>query len=176
MIDRLTRRRMIAVSGAAAAPFVLAACGQAADEEERSEEADPELLNAVLAQHLAVEALAGGPGANGDPVIAGIAGAREASITMLEGFISEGDGEPTSDPAEQAQGESATEALILQLQDSIEVALDSVGDLSAPAYRQAVHRFITEDAASLAALRSGLGEDVAPDSFVFGPPVAEEEE
>lgn len=176
MSARITRRRMLAASAAAGAPLALAACGQASEEDDRSEADDPDLLNAVLAQHLAVEKMAKsldftevlGPGET-----KALLEARKHSISELEAFIAERDGEATTEPAEQAEAESQAEALALQLEGSIEASLEVVGDLSAPAYRQAVHRFITEDAVNIAALRSQLGGDIAPDAFVFGPPASE---
>ncbi|MDX6586253.1 MAG: hypothetical protein QOI31_726 [Solirubrobacterales bacterium] len=174
LAHRFTRRQMIATSAAVSAPLVLAACGKAADpDDDRSEDADPDLLNAILAQHLAVldAAEAAGDGPLPD-VTQELATQRKDSTAKLESFISERDGDATTDAAEAAKAESPTEALILQLEDSIEVSLNSIGELSSPAYRQAVHRFVTEDAAALAALRSETGEEVAPDSFVFGAPVS----
>lgn len=177
LASRMTRRRMLAASGAAAgSPLFLAACGQtSAPDDERSEENDPDLLNAVLEQHLAVSDLAkaAGDGPLAD-VTAELESQRKDSISQLEGFVTDRDGEPAGEPADPAQAESATEALVLQLEDSIAASLDAIGDLSSPSYRQAVHRFITEDAAALAALRSETGGDVAPDAFVFGAPAADE--
>lgn len=168
---------MVVASGTAVgAPLLLAACGTTSDEEERSEANDPGLLNAVLAQHLAVLQATQGIAA-GDPAALAseeLMSARRDSITDLEAFVAERDGEATTEPAESAQAESRTEALALQLQDSIETSLEVIGDLSSPAYRQAVHRFITEDAAALAALRSVTGDEVAPDAFVFGAPISTE--
>ncbi|MDQ3758706.1 MAG: hypothetical protein M3331_01995 [Actinomycetota bacterium] len=174
---RMSRRRMVVASGAAVGvPLVLAACGTTSEEDERSEANDPELLNAVLAQHLAIlEATQGIP--TEDPAAVAseqLMSARRDSVSDLEAFVAERDGEATTEPAETAQAESRTEALALQLQDSIEASLEVIGDLSSPAYRQAVHRFITEDAAALAALRSVTGDDVAPDAFVFGAPISSE--
>jgi len=174
LAHRLTRRRLLATSAAAGAPLVLAACGQASDpDDDRSEDADPELLNSILEQHLAVEdaAKAASDGPLPD-VTQELATQRKDSISKLESFISERDGDATTNAAEGAQAESPTEALILQLEGSIDAALDSIGELSSPAYRQAVHRFVTEDAAALAALRSETGEEVAPDAFVFGAPAS----
>jgi hypothetical protein len=178
MSARISRRRMITASSAAvAAPAVLAACGKAADaEDDRSEDDDPDLLNPILARHLAVldaaEAASDGPLPD---VTSELASQRKDSTTELESFISDRDGDAVSKPADSAQAESPTEALIMQLEDSIAVSLDSIGELSSPAYRQAVHRFITEDAAALAALRSEEGSEIAPDSFVFGAPATDEE-
>jgi hypothetical protein len=171
MSARISRRRMLAASSAAvAAPAFLAACGQSSDaDDDRSEENDPDLLNAILEQQLAVEKLA--KAAKGGPlpdVTSELASQRKNSISELESFISERDGDATTTPADAEQGESPTEALILQLEASIAASLDSIGDLSSSAYRQAVHRYITEDAAALAALRSETGDEVAPDAFVFG--------
>jgi len=179
MSARISRRRMLAASSAAvAAPAFLAACGQASDEEDdRSEENDPELLNAILEQHLAVEdaAKAAEDGPLPD-VTSDLAAQRKDSIRQLGSFVAERDGEATKQPAETSQAESPSEALILQLEDSIAASLEGIGELSSTAYRQAVHRYITEDAAALAALRSEIGDEVAPDSFVFGAPASSEED
>jgi len=175
---RLTRRRMIAASGAAVgAPLVLAACGDTADpDDDRSEDNDPDLLNAILEQHLAVEDLTKAAGDGPLPDVTDeLAAQRKDSISQLESFIADRDAEATTAAADAAEAESATEALILQLEDSIAASLDSIGDLSSPTYRQAVHRFVTEDAAAVAALRSETGGEVAPDAFVFGAPASEEE-
>jgi hypothetical protein len=175
---RISRRRMLAASGAAVgAPLVLAACGEAEDEkDERSEDNDPDLLNAVLAQHLAVQdavdTAADGPLPE---VTKELSAQRKKSVAELEGLISDRDGEATTEAADTSEAESATEALVLQLEDSIAASLDSIGDLSSPTYRQSVHRFITEDAAALAALRSQTDGDVAPDAFVLGAPTSEED-
>lgn len=176
---RLTRRRMIVASGAAVgAPLVLAACGQTTDaDDDRSEDNDPDLLNPILAQHLAVEAAANAAEDGPLPdVTQELATQRKDSISQLQGFVADRDGDATTDAAEAASAESPTEALIMQLEDSIATSLDSIGDLSSPAQRQAVHRFVTEDAAALAALRSETGDEVAPDSFVFGAPVTKEDD
>jgi len=169
---------MVAVSGAViGSPLALAACGTTSEEDQRSEANDPDLLNAVLAQHLAVLEATQGIDVTEDPGIiasAELMPARRESIQQLEAFVAERDGEATTEPAEAAQAESRTEALALQLRDSIEASLEVIGDLSSPAYRQAVHRFLTEDAAALAALRSITGDDVAPDAFVFGAPISTE--
>ncbi len=179
-LPRMTRRRMVAVSGAAVgAPLSLAACGTTSEEDDRSEANDPELLNAVLAQHLAVVEVADTASSNAPeevvPSLDRLRTLRERSAGELEAFISERDGDATTEPADRAQAESPSEAVSLQLEDSIAESLEVIGDLSAPAYRQAVHRFITEDAAALAALRSQLGGDIAPDAFVFGAPSSTED-
>ena len=152
------------------APFTLAACGQTSDpDDERSEDEDPDLLNAILEQQLAVAALAREAGAG--PLAAetsALAKQRKSSVAELEAFIAEREGKATTEPAAPAEAESATEALALQLEDSIAASLAAIGELSSPAYRQAAHRFVTEDAAALAALRSATGGDVAPDAFVLG--------
>ena len=169
---------MLAASGAAVgAPALLAACGQTSDaEDERSEDEDPALLNAILEQHLAVaDAAAVAEDGPLPDVTSELAKQRKGSISQLESFISERDGDAASEPAEAAQAESPTEALVIQLEDSIAASLEAIGELSSPAYRQAVHRFIAEDAAALAALRSETGGEVAPDAFVFGAPSADEE-
>jgi len=165
---------MVVVAGAAlGAPLAIAACGSA--EDERSEGDDPDLLNAVLAQHLAVLEAAEAVDSIAAPASAAtsaLVSARNDSITLLEAFVGERDGTATTQAAELAQAESPAEGLALQLEDSIEASLGAIGELSAAAYRQSVHRFITEDAAALAALRSVTGGEIAPDAFVFGPPMS----
>jgi hypothetical protein len=178
MAVRITRRRMLAVSGAAVgAPVFLAACGATTEaDDDRSEGTDPDLLNAVLEQHLAVQDAAEAAGDGPLPeVVETLTAARKDSVAQLESFITERDGDATTDAAAASEAESATEALVLQLGESIEASLAAIGELSSPAYRQAVHRFITEDAAALAALRSETGGDVAPDAFVFGAPASSED-
>jgi hypothetical protein len=175
---RISRRRMLAASGAAVGSSAfLAACGQASDPDaERSEEDDPALLNAILEQHLAVaDATAAAEDGPLPDVTSELATQRKDSISQLESFISERDGDASTQPAETADAESPTEALAVQLEDSIAASLEAIGELSSPAYRQAVHRWVTEDAAALAALRSELGGDIAPDAFVFGAPASEED-
>ena len=163
---------MVAASAlAVASPLALAGCGNASSGDSRSAEDDPELLNEVLAQHLAATAAIGPLDETEEPAgleREALRKARTASIEQLESFITEADGEVSAEPAERVQAESAVEALARQLESSIEASLAVVGELSAPAHRQAVHRYITEDAATLAALRAVLGEDVAADAFVFG--------
>lgn len=173
LAHRISRRRMIAASGAAlGAPLALAACGQTNDaDDDRSEDADPDLLNAILGQHLAVSQLSGEIDSAIDPgldVITTLKEQRKDSVTELEAFIAERDGERVEEPAEPAEAESPAEALSAQLEDSIAATLDVIGELSSPAYRQAAHRYVTEDAAALAALRSITGGEVAPEAFVLG--------
>ena len=169
---------MFLTSGAAvSAPLALSACGASA-EDSRSAADDPDLLNTVLTHHLAVQALLKDIDETellGPPDTDVLLEAREDSIAQLEAFVSESDGDAATEPAEGAQAESQAEALASQLEESIEASLEVVGELSAAAYRQAVHRYITEDAATLAAVRLQLGEDVAPDSFVFGAAAVDEE-
>lgn len=171
---QFSRRHMLASSGAAvAAPLALAACGST-EADDRSAGNDPDLLNSVLAQQLAVLAALKSASGNATPladVVSSLTSAREDSTSELESFVKERNGTPTTDAAETASGESPAEALVVQLQDSIEASLAAIGDLSSATYRQAIHRSITEDAAALAAFRSQTGDEVAPDSFVFGAPV-----
>jgi hypothetical protein len=170
---------MVAVTGAAVgAPLALGACGSTTEEDERSEADDPGLIGAVLAQHLAVtDILAAVEGA--EPAVVGVANtlsdARKDSISELEGILAEAESDTAAEAAETATAESVVGALSLQLESSIEASLEVIGDISVPAYRQSIHRFITEDAAALAALRSQLNGEIAPDAFVFGAPSETEE-
>ena len=171
----LSRRRLLAVSGAtlaAGSSAVLAACGAAADDEEASPEEDAAALNEILAQQLGViEAVEAGLGALPttvkQPVFA-LRTERLRSSKDLAETIGELGGAATTEAAPQAaQAESAVEGVARQLEASIAGSLAAIGDLSSER-RQPVARAIFEDAAVLAVLRSELGEDVAPDAFVFG--------
>src|SRR5688500_11488604 len=100
---RITRRRLVVATGAAAgAPLALAACGTPDELEERSEGNDPDLLNSVLAQQLATEEAASAFNKSADPAARAaaksLAATRKESISQIESFITERDGEPTDEP------------------------------------------------------------------------------
>ena len=175
---------MLAVSGAtlaAGAPVVLAACGTTDEDEEVTPEREAELLNAVLAQQLAVleTAPAVRNQGRGDPVdeldksVLDLERARKRSAEALEVQIEELGGEPATEAAARVTNvERAVEGLARQLEEAIAASLDAIGELS-PEQRQPVHVAIVEDSAVLAELRLVLGEDPAPDAFVMGPPAEE---
>jgi hypothetical protein len=178
---KISRRRLLAASGAtlaASAPVALAACG---DTEEDDEDVSParqaELLNAILAQQLAVSEAAGHVSGNAPADAAAIAAAlrnlRDRSEQELESTIEDLDGTPTTDAVGLAGGESPTEGLARQLETSIAATLQAIGELP-PERRQPIQQAITDDAAALAGLRSVLGEEIAPDAFVMGPPSSED--
>lgn len=177
----MSRRRLLAASGAtlaAGSPVALAACGATEEDEEVSPDREAELLNAVLAQQLAVfeaveAALRSAPSSVREAIFLAREGRRD-SIEELEATISELGATPASQPAASAsQAESAVEGLGDQLEVAIAATVAAIGELS-PERREAVYRAITEDAATLAAIRDTLGEEIAPDAFVLGPPGAEE--
>jgi hypothetical protein len=172
---RISRRRLLAASGAtlaAGAPVALAACGSDEDEDVSSER-EAELLNSVLAQQLAVmdaarEASSGAPQA-AVKAAAQLTNLRDRSSQALETAISDLGGAPTSEPAELASAESPVEGLARQLETSIAASLTAIGELS-PEQSEPVHNAIVEDAGALAEVRIVLGEEPAPDAFVMGPP------
>lgn len=175
----LTRRRLLATSGAAAfagSPLALGACGTDDEVDESAPERQAELLNAVLAQQLAVveaaRAAASAAPRELAPAASQLRNLRRRSAEALATEVSDLDGEPAGPVDLVGQAESAVEGLGDQLEASIAAALEAIGDLD-PERRVPVHRAITEDAAVLAAVRATLGEKPAPDAFVFGPPVAE---
>lgn len=179
----LSRRRLLALTGAGAAAgssAFLAACGAAAEQEdEASPEEQATALNEVLAQQLAVrdaakavEALqrSGPPGPPEEAVAANAAllNLRDRSIQELRKAISELGGNATKKPAlRAAQAESPVEGLARQLDASLAACTRAIGQL-APEQRQPVQRAVAEDAATLAVMRSVLDEDPAPDAFVLG--------
>ena len=80
---------------------------------------------------------------------------RKESISQLEAIRRpSATGKPRTSQPRPPRPKAPPRRSPLQLEDSIEASLASIGDLSSPAYRQAVHRYVTEDAAALAALRS----------------------
>jgi len=180
---RFSRRRLLVASSAtlaAGAPLAMTACGAAEEADTSSPEREAELLNEVLAGQLAVvealQAATGGAPKKTQAVILSLFAKRQKSTKGLGALIRELDGTPTEAAAESIAAESAVEAATRQLEASIATSLDAIGELTTDAYRQAVHRAITEDAATLAALRDTLGEDPAPEAFVMGPAVRPEAE
>lgn len=177
---KLSRRGLLVASGAtlaAGSSAALGACGAVEEDEAASPAREAELLNEVLAQQLGVIDAAGAVEGNA-PALASATSAtlrelRDRSARELEAAISDLDGTATSEPADTAGGESPTEGLARRLEVSIAASIEAIGEI-APERRGAVHRAITEDAAALAALRSVLGEEIAPDAFVMGPPKARE--
>ncbi len=177
----LSRRRLLAASGAtlaAGAPAVLAACGSSDEDEDVTPAEEAELLNAVLAQQLAV-ASAAGEASKASPgevrqSIKLFARDRDSSAQALAVEVGDLGGTPTEEAVDLIGAESAVEGLARQLETSIAASLAAIGEL-APERRAPVHQAIVEDAALLAAIRSVLGEEIAPDSFVMGPPSSSEE-
>ena len=173
---RLTRRRLLAASGAtlaAGAPAALAACGTVEEDEDVSPEEEAGLLNQVLPQQLAVieaakQAIKAGP-ADAVKVAKSLDEERLKSTQELEAEINDLGGTPASEAADLVGAESAVEGLARQLEASIAATLEPLGELS-PESRQPVHRAVVQDAAALAAVRDTLGEEPAPDAFVMGPP------
>ena len=173
---RISRRRLLAASGATlavGAPVALGACG-AEEDEDVSPEREAELLNVVLAQQLAVlEAARALSRADATAALGSaldeLVRRRSDSSESLDAAITDLGGTPVSEPAELVGAESAVEGLARQLEASIAAALEAIGELS-PEQRTPVHDAIVEDAATLAELRVVLGEDPAPDAFVMGPP------
>lgn len=172
----LSRRRLLALTGgtaAAGSSAFLAACGAVAEEDEVSPEQQAAALNEVLAQQLAVSAAATAVKRSVPPEQAGAASAallnlRDRSIKDLRKAIGELGGGATAEPAPRAaQAESPVEGLARQLEASLGACTRAIGDL-APERRQPVQGAIAEDAATLAVMRSVLGEHVAPDAFVLG--------
>jgi hypothetical protein len=177
----LSRRRLLAASGAtlaAGGPAVLAACGSTEEDDEISPDEEAELLNAVLAQQLAVAEAAGeaatSAGGGIRQSVKLFARDRDRSAQALAVEVEDLGGTPTEEAVDLVGAESATEGLARQLETSIAASLAAIGELT-PERRAPVHQAITEDAAVLAAIRSVLGEEIAPDAFVMGPPSSTEE-
>ncbi|CAN5205509.1 hypothetical protein BH24ACT23_BH24ACT23_12140 [soil metagenome] len=180
-LPRTTRRRFLASSGIAlSAPLALAACG-AEEAGESSTAENAAALNQVLAAQLALEEALMPLGEQGStvagavPTVERLASEVGKSTAELEDFIAEAEGEPTQTADDVVAAESPTEGLVRQLERAIATEIDAVRELSVNSYRQAVHGYVVENAAALAHLRSILGEDPAPDAFVFGPPAGDEQ-
>jgi hypothetical protein len=177
---RLTRRSLLAASGAtlaAGTPLAVAACGETESEDEDvSPERQAELMNQVLPQELAVldaaDAVRGNAPAAAAATAAALADLRDRSTQALDQAITDLEGTPDDQAAEQVGGESPTEALARQLETSIAASEEAIGELP-PEHRLPILRAVIEDAAALAALRDALGEEPAPDAFVMGPPAEE---
>ena len=164
---------MLAVSGTTLAAGALAACGTTEEDEEVTPEREAELLNDVLAQQLGVIEVLDPDSSNSpdelQPIFDRLNTIRQRSARALENTIRDQDATPTDEPADTVGGESPTEAVARQLEHSIAGSLAAIAELT-PQTRLPVHQAIVEDAATLAAIRNTLGEEIAPDAFVMGPP------
>ncbi len=168
----ISRRHLLAVSGAGSAALALSACGAAAtgDPEETEPEREAEVLGEVLAAQLAVvEAgrLAIGNAPEGlDSAIESLSDARKASAEDLGAAVTKLGGSPSDAPADNVAAESPVEALAGQLDAAIATSLDAIAEITTDAYRQLVHRGVTEDAAYRALIADTLGEEPAAEAFV----------
>jgi hypothetical protein len=166
----ITRRRLLAASGAGlagtGAAAALSACGT--EIEDPSAERDVELLNAALAAQSAVVSAFEIEDARLLGPVQGFA--EEASRQVQElGRAIEGAGGTAAETDESPpEAESPTEAAALALEDAIAAYHAAAGALSTAGLNRMVLEFIAADAAQLAALRGELGEDQAPEPFVTG--------
>ena len=92
---------------------------------------------------------------------------RKQSAQQLERVIDDLGGTAVDEGVGIVGAESPTEGVARQLEQAIAVSLEAIGEVT-PETRLPVHRAIVEDAAALAAIRSVLGEEIAPDAFVLG--------
>ena len=170
---RLSRRRLLAASGAtiaAGSTAVLAACGAAEEEDQRSPVRDVELLNQVLAGQLALRDMVRSLPAGSGPLALAVdelIGAVHGDIEGLQDAIGDLDGTPTDVPATRSDHyESGIEGLRDRLDRAVADAVAAVADLSTPELVQTVYGIAFGDAAYATLMRDTLGEDQASDAFV----------
>jgi hypothetical protein len=169
----ITRRRLLAISGAGlaggGAAAALAACGT--EVEEPSTERDVELLNAALEAERAVAELYKSPaslsGAGAEAANSFRAEAEDQVDELTEAIETAG-GTPSETQPETPEAESVIEAGVLALENTIAAYHAAIGDLSTADLRAMVLGFVATNAAQMAALRGVLGEEQAPEPFVTG--------
>jgi hypothetical protein len=173
---RITRRRLLAASGAGlagtGAAAALSACGT--EIEDPSAERDVELLNEALAAQGAVAAaydlaqdfdlLTSGAG----DAVAAFSKEATTQARRLQAAVESGGGTPSEDEPQAPEAENPLESITLALNDAIAAYHAAAGALSTAELNRMVLEFVAADAAQLAALRGELGEDQAPEPFVTG--------
>lgn len=167
----LSRRGLLAASGASLSALALAACGTATQEEdEPSPEADAELLNELLA---AEEALAGvysaAPNLSGAErkMVDRFALDNAANVRALRDAVTERGGEPAS-AAEGMVGGTGFGPLITAESRAIAAGIAAIGGLSEGSAKQLVQAIVMGHAARVAVLRSVEDGSPAPEPFVMG--------
>ena len=171
--NRLSRRRLLAASGATLAvgsSVVLAACGKSEDDEGSPEE-NAEKLNKVLAAQLAVQeairpAVESQVKGSLEPALQALSEETDKLIQDLTDAIEASDGSPTDAAVAGSEAESAIEGLRDQLNVAILTATEAVADISEPDAVATVYKAVFTDAANVSVLNDVLGEDPAPDAFV----------
>jgi hypothetical protein len=172
----ITRRRLIAASGATlaagGAAATLTACG-GDGRTEPSAERDIELLQRALDAQASVSDLyrVARRQALDPPVVNAIETFDRRSSRnqrQLALRIEDAGGTPAEPDIRTPAAESVVEAIGIALDDAIAAEHGIVGHLSSPAARRTVYEAMTSDAAQLAAFRGILGEVQVPAAFVTG--------
>lgn len=166
----LTRRRLLAASGAtlaAGSAAVLAACGS--EEEGPSEAEVAAALNGMLAaeealleQYRATRLPGGLQGA-----LPGIRRAIEADVRMLRTAVADRNAEPAG-PAENFPSGGDAAALAAGESTALAAALEAIGPIGDAELRTGVQGAITNHAIRAALLRDAAGEPVVGEPFVMG--------
>jgi hypothetical protein len=174
----ITRRRLVAASGAGlaagGAAALISACG-GDGREEPSAERDTELLQRPLAAEATLSDLyrraqrqqLDQPVAEAVEAFGEQASRHERQLTRQ---IGNAGGTPAGADTSPPAAESVVEAIRLPLDDAITAAHGIVGDLSSPQARRTVYEVMTANAGQLAAIRGTLGEEQVPVAFVTGRP------
>ena len=164
----ISRRGLLALGGAAVAGTGVAACGT--DEYPRDEGRDPELLGAMLAAELGVEASAKANEKQPQEaqavaeLVSAIARASAARVRTLRGLAQDAGGSEANQP----QGAPTLPALADASERAIAAYHEGAGLLSNPDLRSTASSYLAQSAAEVAALRGQLGDDPVPAAFVTG--------
>lgn len=166
----VSRRGLLAASGASLSALALAACGAAREEEEPSPEADAELLNELLAEEELLNGVyRNAPRMQGAErkMIDRFAFAAAENVLTLRQAVSERGGEPAG-PAEGMVGGTGLLPLITAENRALAAGIGAIGGLSEGPAKQLVQAIVTGHAARVAVLRSVEEGSPSPEAFVMG--------
>lgn len=166
----MSRRGMLAASGASLSALALAACGAVQEEEEPSPEEDAELLNELLAAEEALGGVySGAPDLSGAEraMIDRFALDTAGNVRALRDAVTERGGEPAG-PAEGMVGGTGFGPLITAENRAIGAGIAAIGGLSEGSAKQLVQAIVMSHAAHVAVLRNVEDGSPAPEPYVMG--------
>ncbi|HEY8465795.1 MAG TPA: hypothetical protein VIL04_03235 [Solirubrobacterales bacterium] len=166
----VSRRGLLAASGASLSALALAACGASQEEEEPSPEEDAARLNELLAAEELLDGIyRNAPRSSGAErrMIDSFAFAAARNVLTLREAVTERGGEPAG-PEEGMVGGTGLRPLIIGENRAIAAGISAIGGLTEPEAKRLVQGIVTGHAARVAVLRSIEEGDPAPEAYVMG--------
>lgn len=170
LASAVSRRGLLAASGASLSALALAACGATREEEEPSPAQDAERLNELLAaEELLNNIYRSAPQASGAErrMIDSFAFAAARNVLTLREAVTDRSAEPAG-PEEGMVGGTGLRPLIIGENRAIAAGISAVGGLTEAEAKQLVQGIVAGHAARVAVLRSIEEGDAAPEAWVMG--------